>query len=46
MEEDRQARGPLFGDVAFSIVPSDDILDAQSSGVSRPHWFAESRWAR
>lgn len=34
MEEEVIDKGPLFQEVAFTIVPSDDIPAAQSEGVS------------
>lgn len=33
MEDEARDRGPLFGDVAFTIIPSDDIFPTQRSGI-------------
>lgn len=34
MEDEGREQGPLFGDVALTIVPGDGILPAQSEDVS------------
>ena len=34
MEEEGRDRGPLFGDVVFTIVPSDDIPHSAAVSVS------------